>query len=82
MISIIFGSLFLAASTAPTATIATTLPALAPVVEAPKEERKICKREAVTTSLYGSKRICLTANEWRQREQRATDEDMGSVTTK
>jgi hypothetical protein len=82
MISIIIGSLFLAASAAPTAATATTVTAPAPAIEASKEERKICKREAVTTSLYGSKRICLTANQWRQREQRATDEDMGSVSTK
>jgi hypothetical protein len=79
MISLMIGTLLLA--TAPTPTEAAT-PAPAPAVAAPKEERKICKRETVSTSLYGSKRVCLTSSEWRKREQRATDEDMGAVSTK
>lgn len=54
----------------------------APAAEAPKKERKICKRETVATSLYGSKRICMTAAEWKARERNATLEDLGSVTTK
>ncbi len=78
MISLMIGTLLLA--TAPTPTEAA--PAPAPAVSAPKEERKICKRETVSTSLYGSKRVCLTSSEWRKREQRATDEDMGAVSTK
>lgn len=36
--------------------------------EAPKEEKKICKREMATESRMGSKRICLTAAQWRQRQ--------------
>jgi hypothetical protein len=34
-----------------------------------KEERKICKREANTGSNMPSKRVCLTAKQWREREQ-------------
>lgn len=36
--------------------------------EAAKAERKICKREAVTESRMGAKKICLTAAQWRVRE--------------
>lgn len=50
--------------------------------EAPKKERKICKRDVVSTSLHGSKRTCMTALEWKMRERNATLEDMGGVTTK
>lgn len=48
--------------------------AVAPAPEAPvaaeasKAERKICKREGSTESRLGSKRICLTAAEWRARD--------------
>lgn len=40
--------------------------------EAPKAERKICKREAATESRLGAKRVCLTAAEWRERQRLAT----------
>lgn len=40
----------------------------APAAEAPKEEKKICKREGNTESRLGSKKICLTAAEWRARD--------------
>ena len=36
--------------------------------EASKEERKICKREMDTTSRMGSKRVCLTAAQWKARD--------------
>lgn len=41
--------------------------------EAPKVEKKICKREQSTESRLGSKRICLTAAEWKERQSSATD---------
>lgn len=62
--------------------VATTTPiAPAPVAKV-KEERKICKRESIATSLHGSKRVCLTAAQWRARELNATVEDLGAVTSK
>jgi hypothetical protein len=42
----------------------------------PKKERKICRQEQVTTSLYGSHRICLTADQWRERDKQ-NPEDVG-----
>ena len=41
--------------------------------EAPKAEKKICKREQATESRMGSKRICLTAAEWKERQNAAAD---------
>ena len=42
--------------------------------EAPKKERKICRREETSVGLYGSRRVCLTAAEWRQRDHEGSDE--------
>src|SRR4051795_3669460 len=42
--------------------------------EAPKTERKICRREETSVGLYGSRRVCLTAAEWRQRDHEGSDE--------
>ena len=66
MITALFGVMLLAsdASTASPATGAAT----SAVVEAPKEEKKICKREDATESRLGSKRICLTASQWKARD--------------
>jgi len=36
--------------------------------EAPKEERKICRRETATESRLGSKKVCLTAAQWKARD--------------
>ena len=74
MISIVLSAFLLAGST----------PASTPllVAKAPKAERKICKRETISTSLHGSKRVCLTAVEWKARERNSSLEDMGGVTSK
>ena len=66
MITALFSVMLLADATAAT-TSTTTAEAPAAATEAPKEERKICKREMATESRMGSKRICLTAAEWKAR---------------
>ena len=43
-------------------------PTDATAAEAPKEEKKICKREGSTESRLGSKKVCLTAAQWRARD--------------
>ena len=63
MITALFSVLLLASEAA----VAVPAPA-APAAEAPKEERKICKREMDSTSRMGGKKICLTAAEWKSRE--------------
>jgi len=35
---------------------------------APVDERKICKRDDSSSTRLGSKRICLTAAQWRARD--------------
>jgi len=39
----------------------------APTVK--KAERKICKKEANTSSRFGAKKLCLTAAEWKARDR-------------
>lgn len=41
----------------------------------PKRERKICRQEQITTSLYGSHRTCLTAEQWKERDRSSQDLD-------
>jgi hypothetical protein len=76
--SILFFALLMAGDVASSSTATTANPA--PVAsEEPKEEKKICKRQADTTSRMGSKRICLTAAEWKERQYQTVD-GLGFVT--
>ena len=68
MFTVALSVLFLAAAdTAPT----TAAPSQS-AAEAPKSERKICKREDATESRLGAKRVCLTAEQWKERQRLAT----------
>ena len=57
--------------------------AISQPAEAQKAEKKICKREQSTGSRMDSKRICLTAAQWKEHEQEARDNvaDMQRRTT-
>jgi hypothetical protein len=68
MFTVALSVLFIAAGTD---TAVTTAPA-PQATETPKAERKICKREEATESRLGGKRVCLTAEQWRERQRRAT----------
>ncbi len=68
MIAVLFSVLLLASDTAAASEPAPT-PATAEA-EAPKQE-KICKRQPVTGQLQGTKRVCMTAEQWK-RTQEAT----------
>jgi hypothetical protein len=50
--------------------------------EAPKKERQICKREATSTGLHSTRKVCMTAAEWRARNRNSEDGDMGAVTAR
>ena len=76
MITPLFGLLLLASDPA---AAASAQPAVQPTAEAPKEERKICKREASTESRLGAKRICLTEAEWRARDNGDATRGLGDV---
>lgn len=42
--------------------------------EAPKEEQKICKTEGFSGSRIKAKRVCRTASEWREQQDRVGKE--------
>ena len=71
MITIALSMLLLASDT--TAAAPTQSVEASQAAEAPKIEKKICKREQATESRMGSKRICLTAAEWKERQNQAAD---------
>jgi len=51
---------------------ATAVTPTAPVAnEAAEVEKKICKRQPVTGQIQGTKRVCMTADQWK-RVQEAT----------
>ena len=80
MITILLNALLLVA-VAPVSTATTPPAATAPAAEAPRKERQICKREHVSGSLHGSKRVCMTAREWRARNGGGL-EDLSDVSTR
>ena len=84
MISILLNALLLVAidpAAAATVSGTATATAPAPTAEAPKKEREICKREPTSGSLHGSKRVCMTAKQWRARANGGF-EDLSGVSTK
>ena len=64
------------------ATVSVALPAVAqtadPATPAPKKEKKICRREAVTGSYLGANQVCHTRSEW-QKIDGANEEGAGRV---
>jgi hypothetical protein len=62
--------------------LSVAVPALADEAAPPKQERKICRREQnnTDTRMAAGTRVCLTAAEWRARDESATDDSdaMGS----
>jgi hypothetical protein len=52
-------------------------PAVQPAPEAPKaedqSERKICRRIDASESRMAAKRVCLTQEQWKQRDQESSD---------
>lgn len=81
MINALFGILLLSSDPVAAATAPAPEPATA-TAEAPKEERQICKREPISGSQYRTKRVCLTASQWKARARGEGIEDLSSVTTK
>ena len=68
MTPVLLSVLMLASEAAATTPAQTSAPEATKTVEAQKAERKICKREAVTESRMGAKKICLTAAQWKARD--------------
>lgn len=86
MITALFSIMLLAdahAAHTDAAPAAATAPAPASqAAEEPKAERQICKREPIPSSQYRTKRVCMTASQWKARARGEGIEDLSSVTTK
>ena len=48
------------------ATSQPSAPASNEAAEAPDPNKKICKRQPVTGQLQGTKRVCMTAEQWKR----------------
>ena len=68
MTPVLLSVLMLASEAAAGTPATTSSPEAVKTVEEAKAERKICKREAVTESRMGAKKICLTAAQWKARQ--------------
>ena len=66
MLAVLFSVMLVAsenaATTVPEAPAATANQAS----EAPDPDKKICKRQQVTGQIQGTKRVCMTADKWKQ----------------
>jgi hypothetical protein len=68
-------SLFLISSDAAATSNVTQAPsgeeAAATTTEASEAPKKICKRQPVTGQIQGTKRVCMTAEQWKAAQQSA-----------
>ena len=65
----LFSVMLLASETAATVPAETQAPVTNETTEAPK---KICKRQPVTGQLQGTKRVCMTAEQWQAAQGAST----------
>ena len=65
MLGLLFSVLLLASENTAT-TIPESPAAVANQTEAPDPDKKICKRQQVTGQIQGTKRVCMTAEKWKQ----------------
>jgi hypothetical protein len=66
MIAALF-SVLLIASDGAAATAAT--PPAPVATEAAEADKKICKRQPVTGQIQGTKRVCMTADQWKRAQE-------------
>jgi hypothetical protein len=64
MLAALFSLLLIASETNSTTT--TAAPQASVSNEAADPEKKICKRQPVTGQIQGTKRICMTAEQWKR----------------
>lgn len=50
-------------------TSAATAPQAPIAIEAAEPEKKICKRQPVTGQIQGTKRVCMTAEQWKRAQE-------------
>ena len=68
MLAALFSVLLVASENAATTTTPPA-PATNEAAEAYDPDKKICKRQAVTGQLQGTKRVCMTAEQWKRAQE-------------
>ena len=63
MIAAMFSVLLITSEAAATTQVAPTAPV---TNEAAEPERKICRRQPVTGQIQGTKRVCMTVEQWKR----------------
>ena len=69
MLAAMFSMLLITSDTAATTTV--PAPATNEAAEAYDPDKKICKRQPVTGQLQGTKRVCMTAEQWKRVQEAA-----------
>jgi len=68
MLTALFSVMLIASETG-TTTSTPPAPVANEAAEAPDPDKKICKRMAVTGQLQGTKRVCMTAEQWKRAQE-------------
>ena len=66
MFALMFSVLLVASETSSAAAAAPQAPTINGATETPDPQKKICKRQQVTGQLQGTKRVCMTAEQWKR----------------
>ena len=66
MIAVLFSVLLVASESVVATPTNVQAPTSNEVTEAADPNKKICKRQAVTGQLQGTKRVCMTAEKWKR----------------
>ena len=66
MLAALFSVLLVASDSASAAPATPQSPATNEATEAADPNKKICKRQPVTGQLQGTKRVCMTAEQWKR----------------
>jgi len=65
MLAALFSVMLIASENAATTTVPSA-PSATEAAEAVDPNKKICKRQPVTGQLQGTKRVCMTAEQWKR----------------
>jgi hypothetical protein len=69
MIAALLTVFLIASDSAATSNVTQTPPSEEAAIAAPEAPKKICKRQAVTGQIQSTKRICMTAEQWKAAQQ-------------
>ena len=66
MFALLLGVLLASSETATAMPAAPQSPSTNEAADAPDPQKKICKRQPVTGQIQGTKRVCMTAEQWKR----------------